>query len=346
MPSALLLPVLTCAVVLLVSGVAKLRDPASVDTAFISLGVPRMLDTVAVRRLAPWLEVALGTWLLLATGAALVVVGVLVLALFVVYLVLVSAAVRRPEPVDCGCFGALGDDHVTRATVWRNAALALAALLSVLAGLLGHGVIGMLTQAWAWAWVAMTLLTVAIAVLVTHRSRESTATLVDENGDYVRQDTPVVGLLDEQGTLFPLYERTPRAAHLLVFLSPACGSCQRIAPRVPGWAAELAPVVVKAVVVAEPAVVEVILPDLAGHAWYDPYSIARNAFGLVTPGAVLVGTDGKLAGGPARGEQDVADLIDELREHLHGAVPQAGAGAAEAGATETGAPEAEVSDAP
>src|SRR5688500_9527529 len=30
MPSALLLPVLTCAVVLLVSGVAKLRDPASV----------------------------------------------------------------------------------------------------------------------------------------------------------------------------------------------------------------------------------------------------------------------------------------------------------------------------
>ena len=53
MPSALLLPVLTCAAVLLVSGVAKLRSPESVDTAFTSLEVPAALDTAFVRRLSP-----------------------------------------------------------------------------------------------------------------------------------------------------------------------------------------------------------------------------------------------------------------------------------------------------
>lgn len=336
MPSPLLLPVLTCAVVLLVSGVAKLRDPSSVDTAFTSLGVPKVLDTTAVRRLAPWVEVALGTWLVLATGPALVVVATLVLALFVGYLVLVSAAVRRPEPVDCGCFGTLGDDRVTRVTVWRNAALVLAALLSVLAGLLGHGVIGMLTTGSAWGWLMTTVLTVAVAVLVTHRSPAEAAAgdhdaggpphtevaEVDENGDYVRRDTPVVAFLDEQGSLFPLYERTPRAAHLLVFLSPACGPCQQIAPQVAGWAAELAPVVVRAVVVAEPGTVETILPSLRGHAWFDPYSIARKAFGLGTPGAVLVGTDGKLAGGPALGQQEVLDFVAELREHIRASVAE------------------------
>lgn len=328
MPSALLLPVLTCAVVLLVSGVAKLRDPASVDTAFASLGVPKVLDTPAVRRVVPWLEVALGTWLVLATGPALVVVAVLTLALFVGYLVLVSIAARRPEPVDCGCFGALGDDRVTRVTVWRNGALVLAALLSVLAGLLGHGVIGLLTDGSAGSWLATTVLTVAVAVLVTHRSRQDPAAgatpgtvgaagpEVDEHGDYVRQSTPVVAFLDEEGVLFPLLRRTMRSAHLLVFLSPGCGPCARIAPQVPGWAEELAPVSVKAVVIGQPTMLQGDLAVLRGHAYFDPYAIGRVAFGLSTPAAVLVGTDGKLAGGPALGEHDIIDFVAVVREHI------------------------------
>ncbi|HET6967852.1 MAG TPA: thioredoxin family protein [Ornithinibacter sp.] len=331
MPSALLLPVLTCAAVLIVSGAAKLRDPESVDRAFTSLGVPTSLGAPAVRRVLPWAEVALGTWLLLATGPALVVVALLTLGLFVAYLVLVSLAVRRPEPVDCGCFGALGDDRVTRVTVWRNALLVLTALLAVLAGLLGHGVISMLAEGSAWIWLAMTLLMGAVAVLVTHRSSSSPVATgahggvgsavaeVDENGDYVRQDTPVVAFLDEEGSLFPLYDQTRRAAHLLVFLSPACGPCQRIAPQVAGWAEDLAPIRVKGVVVGEPATLEAILPTLRGHAWFDPYSIGRKAFGLSTPGAVLVGTDGMLAGGPALGEQDIVDFVAEIREHIRGA---------------------------
>ena len=329
MPSALLLPVLTCAAVLIVSGVAKLRDPESGDRAVTSLGVPPPLGTPAVRRILPWAEVALGTWLLLATGAALVIVALLTLGLFVAYLVLVSIAVRRPEPVDCGCFGALGDDTVTRVTVWRNALLVLAASLSVLAGLLGHGVIGMLAEGSAWIWLAMTLLMVAVVVLVTHRSPTTGSTPatgaelveVDENGDYVRRPTPVVAFLDEAGTLFPLAPEARRAAHLLVFLSPGCGPCGRILPQVPGWADDLAPLSVKAVLVSEPSVLASdIFGVVRGHAWFDPYSIGRKAFGISTPGAVLVGTDGMLAGGPAVGEQDVLEFVAELREHIHGVV--------------------------
>ncbi len=331
MPSALLLPVLTCAVVLLVSGLAKLRDPLSVDRSFTALRVPTALDTPTVRRVVPWVEVALGTWMVLATGAALVVVAVLTSALFVAYLGLVSIAVRGPEPVDCGCFGALGEDRVTRVTVWRNAALVLAALLSVLAGLLGHGVIGMLTQGSAWAWLAMTVLTVVVAVLVTHRSPTAPVAApvggavgaavaeIDEHGDYVRQETPVVAFLDERGTLFPLSHQTRRAAHLLVFVSPGCGPCARIAPLVPGWAEELSPVSVKAVVIGQPTLLEGDLDVLRGHAYFDPYAIGRRAFGLGTPGAVLVGTDGMLAGGPALGEQDVVDFVADVREHIRSA---------------------------
>src|SRR5690242_7410447 len=129
MPSPLLLPVLTCAVVLLVSGVAKLRDPSSVERAFTSLEVQPSLSGTAIRRAVPWLEVVLGLALLVTGGGLLVVVAALTLGLFLAYLVLVARAVRRPEPVDCGCFGALGDDRVTRVTVWRNVALVASAAL-------------------------------------------------------------------------------------------------------------------------------------------------------------------------------------------------------------------------
>lgn len=101
MPSALLLPVLTCAAVLLVSGIAKLRSPDSVDAAFTSLEVPKVLDTPVVRRLSPWAEVVLGVALLVTSGAAHVVAALLTLALLVAYLLLAVGAVRRPEAVHC-----------------------------------------------------------------------------------------------------------------------------------------------------------------------------------------------------------------------------------------------------
>ena len=48
MPSPLLLPVLTCAVVLLVSGVAKLRDPDAVDTAFVDRLLSKCTDHLSL----------------------------------------------------------------------------------------------------------------------------------------------------------------------------------------------------------------------------------------------------------------------------------------------------------
>ena len=58
------------------------------------------------------------------------------------------------------------------------------------------------------------------------------------------------------------------------------------------------------------------MPYLAGDAWYDPYGITRAAFGVGTPAAVLLGTDGMLAGGPVQGEDDVRAFVAELAEHL------------------------------
>ncbi len=322
MPSPLLLPVLTCAVVLLVSGVAKLRDPASVERAFTSLEVPPALAGPVVRRVVPWAEVALGVGLLVASGALLALVGALTGLLFLGYLVLVARAVRRPEPVDCGCFGALGDDRVTRVTVWRNVALVVAAVLAVLAGLTGTGVVPSLGDAAAWGWLATAALTVLTAVLVTHRSAtaDGAAAAPDPDAEYVRVAIPRAQVVTEDGKVTLLSDRARYGAHLLVFLSPGCGSCMRLGPLVPGWGAELEPLVVRAVVQGDETSLISSLEVLGGQAWFDPYGITRVAFGVASPGAVLLGTDGYLAGGPVQGEQDVLAFVEELREHLRSSV--------------------------
>lgn len=350
MPSALLLPLLTCSVVLLVSGAAKLRDPRSVDAAFASMRVPAPLDATWVRRVAPWAEVALGLWLLVATGAGLVLVAFLVLVLFTGYLVLVVRALRGPEPADCGCFGAIGDSRVTRVTVWRNALLVLAALLTVVAGFRDVGVLIDLRLEGVWAWLAGALLAVAVAVLVTWRSPAAATTTgarmaslggVDEHGEYVRAPVPRAQVLTEDDRLVLLDQEARRAAHLLVFLSPGCGPCQRLAPLVAGWQEQLAPVVVRAVLVASRDVL-VALPDLEGRAWFDPHGLAREAFGVGTPSAVLLGTDGELAGGPVAGEEAVLEFVAEVAEHLREAAAAEPTGPAPAAPEVGERPELEV----
>lgn len=323
MPSPLLLPLLTCAAVLLVSGVAKLRDPASVDRAFTALEVPTVLDRSPVRRALPWAEAVLGLWLLVTGGALLLLGAVLVLVLFLAYLVLVARAVRRPEPVDCGCFGALGDDRVTRVTVWRNVVLVAAAGLAVVAGQRDVALVPALSEPATWAWLGAAALATLAAVLVTHRSPGSADVTggsepeVDEDGNYLRTAIPRAQVLTEEGRVALLRDQTNRGAHLLLFLSPGCTPCQSLSHEVAGWADDLAPlVVVKAVVAGSPESLVVGLGHLKGHAWFDEFGIARAAFAMSTPGAVLLGTDGYLAGGPVHGEGEVRAFVEDVREHL------------------------------
>jgi Methylamine utilisation protein MauE len=314
MPSALLLPLLTCSAVLLLSGLAKLRDAGAVDAAFGSMGVPAPFDAVWVRRLLPWAEVGLGLWLLVATGPALVVVAVLVLGLFLTYLGLVLRALRSPEPVDCGCFGAVGESRVTAVTAWRNGLLVLAAALTLVAGLREVSVLGDLRVPGVWAWLVAAALTVAVAVLVTHRSVGATSATTDDD-EYVRHPIPRAQVLDAAGTLLLVEQEARRTAHLLVFLNPGCGPCRSIGPDLGGWREALGPAVtVRAVLRGAPHTAGAF-PYLE-DAWFDPHGVARDAFGVGAPSAVLLGADGALAGGPVHGEADVRSFVDEVAEHL------------------------------
>ena len=59
--------------------------------------------------------------------------------------------------------------------------------------------------------------------------------------------------------------------------------------------------------------------DSTGRVLQDPQATLMRIFGVGTPGAVLLGGDGLLAGGPVRGTSAVADFVVDVlvdRNHL------------------------------
>ena len=81
-------------------------------------------------------------------------------------------------------------------TVWRNGALVLWALLAVVAGLQGVGLIGAVVDGDALPWIAMAALTAAVAVLVAYRAPTAASAAsevgprLDADGNYEREPTP------------------------------------------------------------------------------------------------------------------------------------------------------------
>ncbi|WP_228488906.1 hypothetical protein [Raineyella fluvialis] len=138
----------------------------------------------------------------------------------------------------------------------------------------------------------------------------------EELEDYEREEIPDVMVQDPDGHAVPLRSLVATGAQLLLFLSPGCGSCAGIARDLPRWRARELPLGIRVVVSAgaldlpgAPAWVETALVDPAGE-------VGRTLGIHGTPGAVLLGTDGLLAGGPVLGSGPVREFYVQIAEQL------------------------------
>lgn len=326
---ALVLAPLTCSLVLLLSGLAKLRDPAASREAFASMGVPAALRSEAVVRLHPYAEVALGVLLLVTWSWAMAVVAAAVTLLFAAYWVLVLLVLRRGEEVDCGCFGAIGDDRVSGTTLARNSLLVLLAALATAYGVAGSGVPDVVRDLRGEdaLWVVMAAAAALTAVLVVGRGRPAPAgpsvvPAADEDLlDYEREPIPFAMLLDREGQQTTLRALASQQAQLLVFLSPSCSQCAEVAAQMPGWAEQLGPVGLQAVYTEQLSLLPDAVVPAGVPAWFDVARGATDTFAPTgRPAAVLLGADGMLAGGPVAGSPLVVgfaeDVLAEIAEAL------------------------------
>lgn len=137
---------------------------------------------------------------------------------------------------------------------------------------------------------------------------------------YVRQAIPDTTLSHSDGTPVALTALTRSAAVLLVFASTPAAWLE-VEGDLVGWGGRLAGVVRVAAVVPDLAVGagEAVL----GHVLLDPGGRARAALAPDPgPTAVVLGTDGLLAGGPVHGIDEISAFVRAIEEHL-GVAPDA-----------------------
>jgi thiol-disulfide isomerase/thioredoxin len=318
-PTASLLVLLTLTVVLAVSAATKLRDPLAFEDAFVALRVPSFVPRRATTRVVPWVEVALAVLLLVAPSLLLVVVAAAVAILMAAYTALVTRALTFDEAVDCACFGSLGSHQVGRLTLVRNLLLLGLAGTAMWIGLSDRSAAGAAADLRSGDWWTLVAALVAVVVSVTivgGRSTVAAAHTSEPELDYERRPIPYGVLAMPDGTTTTLAELAATQARLLVVLNPHCGPCVRTAEKLDTWADRLGPAV--GVVAVHPEV-GLDLPHREVLTAVEPAHNVRRVFSVGAPGAVLLGADGLMAGGPVAGAGSVERFVDEILDELQGA---------------------------
>lgn len=322
MTEAFILAPITLAVVLIVSGVAKLRDRDAAAEAFDNLKVPALLAQPWLRTALPWVELALGIALLVLPSVAGLLGTLAAVALFAAYLVLIVRAYRRGSQANCNCFGALTSGRISGWTVARNAILVVLSVLAVLDNVLSAG--APVTRAFdsALPWVLMIALVGLLAYAIIHEPQDPDAPAAStppnpaDDGEYVRVPSPFAVLVNHERQLVTLASLTRERAALLIWVSFGCGPCTQILAKLPEWRERLPRVDIHPVV----GLVDSLdsAPDeLKDIVLADPESSLGQAMHSVgTPTAVLFGADQMVGGGPVAGVAGITQLIDDMAEQL------------------------------
>ena len=133
-----------------------------------------------------------------------------------------------------------------------------------------------------------------------------------EARDYLRIPIPDAALVDPDGKPSPLADLTSERAALLIFPDPLAGQPDATLRAIAEWR-ERMPLVDFVVVVDQPATAGGSLAPYADQVLADPHGDVRHLFGATgQTAAVLLGTDGLLAGGPSLGAESVVDLIEDM----------------------------------
>ena len=361
-------PLLLCTSILVVtltaSGIAKAKDPSSTVEGILNLG----LDSVAPLKLTPavlpWAELVLAAGLLFAPGPLFPVFAIASCALMVFYLVVIARALATGRTEGCNCFGKKSAAPVSRYTLIRNIALTAAGILTVVASFVGgkalvYELVGLNGSGWLWAvgagLIALTLWAIQRGESLAEPAPDIPEVVLpsaaDESEDYVRVPIPYASIYTTDGRVTTLRDMSRVQARVLFFASPTCGSCTPILKTIPRWQKLLPQLGLHPVFSSEEKIRQahkLEKLDEGVEALVDPKHAAMHNFGRGTPMAVILGSDGMLAGGPVAGTSDVKQLMDDLLVEF-GAIKdpnapkeaqpaQAAASASAAGASEQRAP--------
>ncbi|MGO4454417.1 MauE/DoxX family redox-associated membrane protein [Arthrobacter sp. RAF14] len=333
-PDALVLAPIGLAAVLVLSGIAKLRDRESTLSVVTELRLPGFLRRDYFAWALPVGEILLALLLFSPWSGVFSVAAVLSLALFVGYWGVIARALTFDPRPDCGCFGRIGDQSVSAKTLVRNSLLVVLGALTLWLALSGGTVISLIggDPSALW-WIVLSALLLVLAGLIVHRSNEASRPGAvaqasgagdpgSEDDDFSRDPIPAALLQSEDGGVQTLRELASAKAQLLVAFNCVCKPSHVAAGKVAEWSERIPEVDVRILSTVPHKPLRRSIPTAEG-VLYDHDSLAWKALGLTSsPSAVLLGADGYLAGGPVEGLEEMESFVEEIADVLREAAEQ------------------------
>jgi thiol-disulfide isomerase/thioredoxin/uncharacterized membrane protein YphA (DoxX/SURF4 family) len=310
------------AVVFATAGVGKLLDLDGSRRAVADFGVPERAAS-AIGLLLPLAEIAVAILLIFEPTAQVgAILGALLLAAFMLG---ISNALRKGQQPDCHCFGQIHSAPAGRSTLIRNGVLLAAALVVAIAGS-GPAIDDWVSARSAAELVAVGLGILAVAaVLYAWNLRSENKSLSNDlriarragaiGGRFglpVGSPAPPFELDDVNGDPMPLTRLLTREKPvLLLFMSPWCGPCGSMLPKVRQWQDSLRDRLTVAIIstgtaeqnenLVEQGLENVLLQEDMEVA--DIYSVSG------TPTAVVVSRDGLIASNLGEMEAAIEPLV-------------------------------------
>ena len=237
MPDAAVLAPLALAAVLMLSGIAKLRDPESTQSVVRLLRLPRWLWGRWFAVVLPVGELVLAVCLLIPWLPLFTVAAVATVLLCLSYWAVIARAMTFDPRPSCGCFGRIGDQRVSARTLVRNTLLIATSVVALALALDGGTTSTALRTGSTWSWLAGCTVVAALAVLVlTSPAGRPTRSRADhpdgdaddqtgpEQLDYIRAPIPAAVLQQPDGAVVTMAELAAERPQLLVAVNCTCGS--------------------------------------------------------------------------------------------------------------------------
>src|SRR6185295_18651603 len=293
-----------------VAGVTKLIDPPGTREAVKNFGAPEPLAP-ALAIILPIVELAIAAGLLFnSTRRASAVAACLMLVLFVVA---ISINLARGRTHDCHCFGQLYSRPLGWPTLARNVVFALAAAFVFWqTGVQpGSSILEMLAQLNSFQWL---LLAVAIAVVIAgviylqRRHKLQAEASSTSKGLPLGSPAPQFKLTAYAGGTISLKRLLAYGKPaLLIFTNPTCGPCVVLFAEVKEWQKAHSDQLTIALISfgsIKENFVNVARNGLGTVLLQHEREVAELYGANVTPTAVVVGTNGKIASRLAAGADE------------------------------------------
>lgn len=308
-----------------VAGVTKLIDPRGTREAVKNFGAPEPLAPV-LAIILPIVELTIAAGLLFtSTSRVSALAALLVLLLFVVA---ISVNLARGNTHDCHCFGQLYSRPLGWPTLVRNIIFALGAVFVLwqLDTSASSSILDTLAQLSSSEWLVL-LGAVAVVIAVLAYSQKRQKRLANET------PTAPVGL--PLNSVAPPFELTAYAGGaisltqllaygkplLLIFTNPTCGPCVVLFEEVKEWQhshSEQLTIALISFGSIKENFVNVARNGLGQVLLQQKREVAEKYGANVTPTAVVVNTDGRIASPLAAGADDIRALLTTILGNSHG----------------------------